>query len=184
MLLLLMLTADESQLEKILWLYDTYHDGMLRYARKLLSVCGNNNYMQDGEDVVQNAFMKITRSIDRIDTSLPENVIGGYMMRIVKNEVTDLINKRSPDLSPEDLMTVSEDCRYLEEFYDKSLYNRVISEIERMDPIYRDVMKLKFIEEKNIKEIAEILGVPEKTVYTRISRAIGALKKRFKDEVI
>ena len=183
MLLLLLMLADESQSGKILWLYDTYHEGMLRYARKLLSLSGDRNYMYDGEDVVQGAFVKITRSIDKIDTTLPENVVGGYMMQIVRNEVKDFLGKESNNLSIDDMLTLSEESDYLEEFSDKEMYKRVVAEIHRMEPIYRDVMLMKFIEEKSTKEIASALGIPEKTVYTRISRATVALKEKFKDEV-
>lgn len=184
MLLFLMLIAEDDHRDKILWLFETYHDNMLRYARSLLALYGDKRYMRDSEDIVQSAFIKITRFIDRIDTSLPEKVIGGYLMKIVKNEVSEFLKNEREDISLDDMLTICEDCNYLEEFSKKELYNKIVREIERMEPIYRDVMIMKFIDEKSAKEISEALGVPEKTVYTRISRAIGILREKFKDEVL
>ncbi len=184
MLLFLMLIADEGQSGKVLWIYENYHDNMLRYARRLLSLCGDRNYMHDGEDVVQGAFVRITGSIDKIDVTLPEKVVGGYVMTIVKNEVADFIKKEKECLSLDDMLTFCEECNYLEEYRDRELYKRIMNEIGKMEPIYRDVMIMKFVDGKSTKEIAEELGVPEKTVYTRISRAVGALKKKFKREVL
>ena len=184
MLLFLMLIAEDDHRDKILWLFETYHDNMLRYARSLLALYGDKRYMRDSEDIVQSAFIKITKSIDKIDISLPEKVVGGYIMTVVKNEVADFIKKEKKNIPLDDMLTICEDCNYLEEFSKKDLYKRAVGEIERMEPIYRDVMILKFIEEMTAKEIASELGIPEKTVYTRISRAIGALKERFKGEVI
>ncbi len=184
MLLFLMLIAEDDHRDKILWLFETYHDNMLRYARRLLALYGDKRYMHDSEDVVQSAFIKITKFIDRIDTSLPEKVLGGYLMTIVKNEVADFIKKEKDHLSLDDMLTICEECNYLEEFSRKELYKRVVGEIESMEPIYRDVMTLKFIEEKTAKEIASELGIPEKTVYTRLSRALAMLREKFKDEVL
>ena len=184
MLLFLILIAEDDHRDKILWLFETYHDNMLRYARSLLALYGDKKYMRDSEDVVQSAFIKITRFIDRIDISLPEKVIGGYLMKIVKNEVSEFLKNEREDISLDDMLTICEDCNYLEEFSKKGLYKRAVGEIERMEPIYRDVMILKFIEEKTAKEIASELGIPEKTVYTRLSRALAKLREKFKDEVL
>jgi len=46
-----------------------------------------------------------------------------------------------------------------------------------MDIKYREVLILKFIEEKNYKEISDIIKKPQGTVATLINRA----KKQFKD---
>jgi RNA polymerase sigma-70 factor (ECF subfamily) len=56
----------------------------------------------------------------------------------------------------------------------------VRSVLNDMDERYREVLVLKFLEEKDYKEISDILEKPMGTVATLINRA----KKQFKEETI
>jgi RNA polymerase sigma-70 factor (ECF subfamily) len=47
----------------------------------------------------------------------------------------------------------------------------------KLDPLYQDVIVLKFLQEKSIKEICEILGKKEGTVKSLISRALDMIRK-------
>lgn len=184
MLLLLLAIADNPKSGKIMLIHDKYHGNMLRYARSLLRWMGDKNYVNDGEDVVQNSYIKISKSIDRIDTSLPENVLGGYIMEIVKHEAVKFLKKQRIDVSLDEMLTICEECSFVEEFAKKEQYIRVVNEIDKLDAKYRDVLRMSFIENMSIGEIAKVLKIPEKTVYTRRSRGIMLLKKVFKDEVL
>ncbi len=46
---------------------------------------------------------------------------------------------------------------------------------------YREVCILKFIEEKDTQEIADLLGRPKKTVETQLYRARSILQKQIKE---
>ena len=81
-MLLLLMAFDGTAASKLLMLYDKYHANMLRYARSLLRCFGDENYTKNSEDVLQNAFVRIAKSIDKIDMTAQENVIGGYLMKI------------------------------------------------------------------------------------------------------
>jgi len=184
MLLLIMMIADEKNCDKMLGIYEKYHDNMLRYARSLLRCFGDKRYMKDGEDVIQSAFVRITKAIDGIDTTLPENVLGGYLMKIVKNEVIDFMKKQRNHASLDETLMICEECDYLEEFAKKELYIKVVKEIDKLDVIYRDVLRMNLIENMSIEEIAKALDVPPKTLYTRRARGIAILREIFKDEVL
>jgi RNA polymerase sigma-70 factor (ECF subfamily) len=56
----------------------------------------------------------------------------------------------------------------------------VRSVLDDMDERYKEVLVLKFLEEKDYKEISDILEKPMGTVATLINRA----KKQFKEETI
>ena len=183
MLLLLLTISDDEVLRKILTIYDKYHINMLRYARSLLRCLEDKNYYVDAEDIVQNAFIKIRKSIESIDMTQPEKVIGGYLMKIVKNEVTNYIKKKNNDISLGNILTVCKQCDFLEEFSKKELYIKVIKEIEMLDERYRRVIEMRLIEEKSVKEIANTLQIPESTVYTQISRGIAIIRNKLKAEV-
>ena len=67
MLQFLLSIADEKDHAKIEYLYNRYHEDMIRFARYRLRQKKMPNYELDAEDAVQNAFLKITKYIDKVD---------------------------------------------------------------------------------------------------------------------
>ena len=53
--------------------------------------------------------------------------------------------------------------------------------LEEMEEPYREVCILRFLEEKDTQEIAQILGRPKKTVETQLYRARAILQKQIKE---
>ena len=94
MLAFLLTVAGESNREKIEYIYNKYHDDMIRFARHRLKSAGLNSYEVDAEDVVQNAFLKIVKYIDAIDLSRPEKQLKAYVFSIVANETKNVIADR------------------------------------------------------------------------------------------
>ena len=62
MLAFLLSLTDEDSQKKIETIYSKYHYDMLRFARYSLRKKGASNIESGAEDVVQNAFLKITKS--------------------------------------------------------------------------------------------------------------------------
>ena len=182
MLIFLLTIPDESVLRKILILYSKYHLNMLRYARSLLRCLGDKNYYKDAEDIVQNAFVKISRYIDNVDFSRSEDAIGGYLFTIVENEVSDFLAKQEKCDELDEMLINCNECDLFEEFSKKELYNNIVREIKRLDPKYREVLWMYLVEEKKASEIAEILDLKVNTVYTRIERGIAMVREKFKEE--
>ena len=60
-------------------------------------------------------------------------------------------------------------------------YNRIIRTIENLKPIWRDVVKMYFVEERSYAEISEALGITEDVCRSRISRARKYLEEELKD---
>ncbi len=54
---------------------------------------------------------------------------------------------------------------------------RLHAVLARLHVKYQTVLSLRYFERKSIKEISEILNIPENTVKTRIRRGLIALKK-------
>jgi RNA polymerase sigma-70 factor (ECF subfamily) len=55
--------------------------------------------------------------------------------------------------------------------------------IDRIDPEYRVALVLRDVEGFDYETIADLLGVPQGTVKSRIHRARSALREQFKDAV-
>ena len=53
----------------------------------------------------------------------------------------------------------------------KALQQQIQKILDTLGPKYKDVLLLRYLEEKNYQEISDILKIPVKTVGTRINRA-------------
>ena len=156
---------------------------MLRLAQRTL---GNQSSL--AEDVVQNAFVNVFRSIDELQDP---SKLTAWMHRITVNSALMEIRKRQrlaeqpiDELLPE---FDQQDCRleerwsYLartqdivESHYLQALINDSLSQLPES---YRIVLHLRDIEGYDTKEVAELLDVTPDNVKIRLHRARSAMKK-------
>lgn len=170
MLQFLLSVSDRSDHEKIEYVYHQYHKQMLRFARSRLRQMRSANCDLDAEDVVQNAFVKIVRHIDKIDFSMDEREVRGYIMRIVANEAIIFM---SDVVYSEDITQYADylsDGSFLEKLRIEERFQEVITAIKNLDERYSYALSLRYVENMPIKDIAAMLGIAEKSVYTRIER--------------
>lgn len=170
MLSFLLSITDESNHSRIIYLYNTYHDDMIKLAKYRLKKSGLPNYELDSEDVVQNAFVKISKYINSIDFEVCEKELKAYVLSIVANESKNAVNEykyfddiesHEEDLSDDD---------FFERIEIKETYDMVIEQIKHMDEKYSITLLFHYSEDMSVKEIADLMGISEKTVYTRITR--------------
>lgn len=167
MLCFLLSLADESQHAKIEYMYFTHHKDMLKYAKYRLKLCEDPNCELDAEDVVQNAFVKISKYIHAIDFTLSEKELRSYAYTIVANEVYNFLNEQ---IAFEEIDDTFPDEDFFEALRIKERYCKVVSIIEKMDERYSIVLLYRYREEMSVKDIASLLGIAEKTIYTRLER--------------
>ena len=55
--------------------------------------------------------------------------------------------------------------------------------LDKLEVKYREIIVLRFMEDMTIKEIAQVTGINESTVKTRLYRALEILKVEMGDEV-
>ncbi|SFC81027.1 RNA polymerase sigma-70 factor, ECF subfamily [Algibacter pectinivorans] len=130
-------------------------------------------------DLVQDAFAKIWENCSKIDftkakTYLFTTVNNLFLNTIRHNKVVMNYAKEAPymdrtDLSPEYL---------LEEDEFKMKLQSVIADLSNEQ---REVFLLNRIEDKKYREIAEILGVSQKTVEKRMSGALKILRNKIEE---
>ena len=155
-----------------------------RYQKKLLSyvlrISGFSR--EDAEDVLQEVFVKIYVNLNSFDDNLK---FSSWIYRITHNEVINNYRKKKArpqsvmDLDDEFLNNLASDMRTDKLADGKFLKENVAKAMGRLDPKYREVLILRFWEDKDYKEISDILKKPMGTVATLISRA----KDCFRDEV-
>ena len=170
MLTFLLMLTDEEHHDKIKFLYHTYHADMLRFARHRLRQMGLHSFEVDAEDVVQNTFIKIIQYIDRIDAGAPYKKLRAYLFSIVVNECNDFVREQAAVENIDDYESVLEDGDFFGELRLGERYDDVLRAINALDERYSITLFYRYTKNMTARDIAKTMGVPEKTVYTRIER--------------
>ena len=170
MLALLLMLTDEEHHDKIKFLYDTFHADMLRFARHRLRQMGIHSYDVDAEDVVQNSFIKIIKYIDRIDLGVPNRKIKAYLLSIVVNECNDFVREQQEVESIDNYEETLEDGDFFGALRMEQRYDTVMQAIGALEERYSFTLFYRYAKNMSVADIAQTMGVPEKTVYTRLER--------------
>ncbi|MEL6671404.1 MAG: RNA polymerase sigma factor [Bacteroidota bacterium] len=148
------------------------------FSGKMLAVC--YRYARDqaeAEDMLQEAFIKVFRSIDRYDD---RGSLEGWIRRIVVNTAIDHIRKRKHQQNQLELNeTITEEVS--ESVLDKLEVEYLYAIIQALPAGYRVVFNLYAIEGYSHAEIGEELGISESTSRSQYTRARALLKKRISD---
>ena len=124
------------------------------------------------DEITVSVFSKVLAKLDLYD---PNFQFKTWILTIAQNSVIDYWRKKSREnedstdnfddfknhfaLSPEELLISAEDQK------------KIVTIIESLDSKYQDIIRLRFFEEKSIKEIAEELGLSVANTKVRIMRA-------------
>ncbi len=178
MIIYLLSVADESDHDKILYVYHQFHTDMIKIAKSRLKAGNHPDYYHAAMDAVQAALYKITKYINRIDFNVSERELRTYVTTIVVNESVNLLydNKRV-----EEITEVISDEDFLERIHIVERYQQVVSAIQALDDRYSSVMMCYYCEEKSVKYIAKMMGLPVKTIYTRLERGKQLLLQRLEE---
>ena len=178
MFLLILNTLPVKYRPKIEQIYAEYKNDMLYTA---LGIVKNYDH---AEDIVQLAFIRIMKHIEKID-GLPVNEMKGYIVYIVKNLSIDYIRKQNHD------KTVSYD--HIEYSIDTgdtlevtAIQNLAAGMIKKkmreMDDKYALPLILKYTLEFSYTEIADLLGITIENVKVRCFRGRQKLVEKMRKE--
>ena len=177
MLLFLYTLVDPSDHYKIEYIYNTYHNDMIKLAKSKLKRLGHPNYDLDAEDAVQNAFVKITRYIKNVDVSVNHNELKAYVLTTVANEVYNLKKEYKFCDDIDEYAEQLQDDEFISSIQINERYEKVIQVIKKMDDRYSMTLLFRFRDDMSVSEISDYMGLPEKTVYTRLERGKRLLLK-------
>jgi len=163
--------------EAYAFLVERYEEKLLRYIMRI-----STNAKEDAEDVLQDVFLSAYKNLNDFDQDLK---FSSWLYRIAHNKVISHFRKVTArpktttyegDSQLLNILASEEDiARDLERKYTAGEVRGIL---DLLDKQYREVLVLKFLEEKDYKEISDILEKPMGTVATLISRA----KKQFKEK--
>lgn len=158
-------------------LIQRYEERLLRYIIRVSSTSREN-----AEDILQNVFIKVYQNLNGFN---PQYKFSSWIYRISHNETISFIrkNKNQPRVldieeSDEFINSFASDFDLEREIDKKELAKEIRMVLSKMDEKYREVLILKFLEERDYEEISDILQKPLGTVGTLINRA----KKQFREK--
>ena len=135
------------------------------------------------DEITVSVFSKVLAKLDLYD---PNFQFKTWILTIAQNTIIDYWRKKSREsedstdnfdgfknhlaLSPEELLISEED------------EEQILSIIESLDANYKDIIQLRFFEEKSIKEIAEEQNITIANTKVRIMRAKKLLAELLKNK--
>lgn len=148
-----------------------------RYSSQMLSVCRRYLYsLQDAEEVLSNAFVKVFTKIDQFDGS---GALGGWIRRIMINESLNFIRYKKNlfvEVEEENHQSFSH-----QPLHDEMNADYLLEMIADLPMGYRTVFNLYAIEGYNHREIGEMLEISENTSKSQLSKARKQLQKRLEE---
>ena len=122
----------------------------------------------DADDVFSEAFLSYFKKERSFES---EEHRKAWLIRVTINCAKDFLAKNSQ------WQQFQEEVLYEQSAPMKDTYMDLHNAIEQLRPEYREVIKLHYLDDLPVKQIAQVLDRNENTVKTQLSRAREALKE-------
>jgi RNA polymerase sigma-70 factor (ECF subfamily) len=158
-------------------LIEQYHFRLFRY---LLMLAGRR---QAAEDLFQETWVRVLEKGHQYN---PRWKFETWLFSIARNLAIDLLRRRQPE-SLETLLEApgATRPRTLEEGHATGAFEdvargeeaaRMAEALQHLPPAYREVLMLRFQEDLELNEIAEVVGAPLSTIKSRLYRGLETLR--------
>lgn len=175
MLVYLQMLDTPEEKAKFETLYYTYRHTMLHIAMQILK-----DY-QLAEDAVQEAFLRLVKNFSKIgEVNCPRTRL--FVVVIVRNvAITMLANYEKQAIIEIPDAPIPIEYSLEEDIFGKIAYEGVLSAIQELPFIYRDVLYFQCVEEYKLVEISKLLGIELETVKKRAQRGRKKLLEKLEE---
>ena len=154
-------------------LYARYHVRVFRFVVRLVRDEGT------AEDLISEVFLDVWRQADRFEG---RSAVSTWLLAIARFKALSSMRRKPDEELDEEAAGAIEDTSDTPEVSlqkkDKSgLLRKCLEQLSRE---HREVIDLVYYHEKSIEEVAEIVGIPEATVKTRMFYARKKLSELLK----
>jgi RNA polymerase sigma-70 factor (ECF subfamily) len=173
--------TDEELVAEVLVNKDKFRDLVERYQHKLMRYIFRIGGAEAGEDLLQEVFINAYQNLSGFDRSLS---FSAWIYRITHNLV--ISHYRKQKIRPEGNAHYDSENILAKAYADDDVVtqteikldaDRLHLALDKLKPIYRDVLVLRYFEQFEYKEISDVLRVPMGSVAVYLYRA----KKQLKD---
>ena len=148
----------------------------VRVYRFLLRLLGNQSV---AEDLVSEVFLDVWRQADRFEG---RSAVSTWLLAIARFKALSAMRRKPEQELDEEtagaIEDTSDDPEVAVQKKDKSAALRKC--LQALSPEHREVIDLVYYHEKSVEEVAEIVGIPEATVKTRMFYARKRLSELLK----
>lgn len=138
----------------------------------------------DAEEALSETFLKIINNIEKI-SSLSCHEIEPYCVVILKNETMNIFRKLKKTFPVEDVDSLENDSNHYNNVEIEFLKNVdkeiLLSYINKLPEIDRNLIHLRYVNEMRYKEIAELLNITEESARKRNQRILNKLRLDYKE---
>ncbi|MBW1848856.1 MAG: RNA polymerase sigma factor [Deltaproteobacteria bacterium] len=177
--------SDEELVQLSIVDVDAFYFLIKRYEPKIVRYISRmSGSKQDiAEDILQEIFIKVYRNLNSFN---PKLKFSSWVYRIAHNEIINQYYKdkaRTATVSLDDTDQIDLSAKLI---YDEDIHNTYVfgetakavkKALEELPLKYREVLILRFFEDKDYKEISDILRKPPGTVAALLNRAKIKFKK-------
>jgi RNA polymerase sigma-70 factor (ECF subfamily) len=128
--------------------------------------------VEDAMDATQNAFVA---AYEKLHTFDPSYRFFSWIYRIAVNQSLNLVGRRR-DQAPFDEDAPAAEPNPSEVFESTEIRGQIKKALVELEPNHRTMIVLKHLEGFSYREIGELLGIPEKTVKSRLFTARQRLR--------
>jgi RNA polymerase sigma-70 factor, ECF subfamily len=164
-------------------IYERYERKLIRYILRISSFS-----FAEAEEILQEAFVKAWQNLNEFDGNLK---FSSWIYRIVHNAtITEWKKSRSKgkdkiqEYDEELFQNLPAKLDLEKETNQKFNEENIRKILQLMPEKYREILILKFLEEKDYKEISDILKKPSGTVATLINRAKESFRQTARQQNI
>lgn len=154
-------------------LIEMYYSDILRYCRRHTSDRGC------AEDAAQETFMKMVRYLD---ANSFQGEFRAFLYKIARNTCIDMARKRCrEDVPLEDLEWEPD---YSENGFGQAEGDLYLHQmIQNLEPDMQEILILRFGQNLTIKEIAQVTGLPMRTVQSKLRTVLKKMKTELNQEL-
>jgi RNA polymerase sigma-70 factor (ECF subfamily) len=162
-----------------------WEDLVRQHTRQVYGLCFRfTNSAQEAQDLTQDVFLRVFKTIKTFRSA--EGSFHTWLARVTRNLLIDNYRRtrqeRVTDSIEEQLPMLEETGGTAAVRPDHALAGREASEIlqatlQKLSPDLREAVILRDLQEMEYREIADVLGIPEGTVKSRINRGRAELAR-------
>jgi RNA polymerase sigma-70 factor (ECF subfamily) len=161
-----------------------WEDLVRTYTRRVYSICYRfTGRESEAQDLTQEVFLKVFRNVRSFRSG--EGSFGVWLARLTRNLLIDHYRRSKNErvtASIEEQLPMLEEKAAIESRTEAVLAGREASEalqkaLAKLSPDLRETVILRDIEGLEYREIAQVLGVPEGTVKSRLNRGRSELAR-------
>ena len=172
-LIQLLETGDENAFQEI---YKRYWYKLYAVARRKVEA------QEDAEEIVQDIFVDLWERRIRLNI----NELDRYLFSAVKYKVLNYIKSRIVRQTYRDTVSlkIDADSNTEEELALQDLSQAITNGIENLPPKTQEIFRLNRLEGLSVREISDLLHIPERTVEYHVTQSLRSMRVYLKDFVV